>query len=73
MSEEVFGPNVWLIDEMYRQYLDTPDSVAESWRDFFADYKPSPMNSELSNLVVKNEAPKKLKNRLKSVNQKIPV
>jgi len=59
MSEEVFGPNVWLIDEMYRQYLDSPDSVAESWRDFFADYKPSPMNTEVTNLVAKKDEPEK--------------
>src|SRR5438445_6786749 len=35
-----FGPNSWLIDEMYQQALESPDSVAEPWRDFFADYHP---------------------------------
>jgi 2-oxoglutarate decarboxylase len=35
-----FGPNSWLIEEMYQQYLDSPESVAEPWRDFFADYNP---------------------------------
>src|SRR5438105_2905802 len=35
-----FSPNTWLIDEMYQQYLDSPDSVSEAWRDFFADYTP---------------------------------
>jgi 2-oxoglutarate dehydrogenase E1 component len=35
-----FGANVWLIDEMYRRYLESPDSVGESWREFFADYRP---------------------------------
>ena len=35
-----FGPNSWLIEEMYQQYLDSPDSVSEPWRDFFADYSP---------------------------------
>src|SRR5579864_3535307 len=35
-----FGPNSWLIDEMYQQFLDSPDSVSEAWRDFFADYSP---------------------------------
>jgi 2-oxoglutarate dehydrogenase E1 component len=33
------GPNAWLVDEMYEQYLDDPSSVSESWRDFFADYR----------------------------------
>src|SRR5438270_2070612 len=37
-ATESFGANVWLVDEMYERYLDDPESVAESWRDFFADY-----------------------------------
>src|SRR5690606_14567284 len=27
-------------DEMYEQYLADPQSVSESWREFFADYRP---------------------------------
>ena len=34
-----FGPNAWLVDEMYDQYKQDPNSVSESWREFFADYK----------------------------------
>src|SRR5689334_2169709 len=34
------GPNAWLVDEMYEQYLADPTSVNESWQDFFADYRP---------------------------------
>jgi 2-oxoglutarate dehydrogenase E1 component len=52
----LFGPNVWLIDEMYRQYMESPDSVAESWRDFFADYQPSPLKTEVSQPAI--EVPK---------------
>ncbi|MCU1458660.1 MAG: 2-oxoglutarate dehydrogenase, subunit, partial [Actinomycetia bacterium] len=37
---EDLGPNSGLVEEMYRQYLDDPTSVSESWRDFFADYTP---------------------------------
>ncbi len=37
----VYGPNTWLIDEMYRQYRQDPASVGEHWRDFFADYSPT--------------------------------
>ncbi|KPL14747.1 MAG: alpha-ketoglutarate decarboxylase [Bacteroides sp. SM23_62] len=51
----LFGPNVWLIDEMYRQYLQNPDSVAESWRDFFADYKPSPFKTEVPQKQVETQ------------------
>src|SRR5207248_9852530 len=32
-----FGPNAWLVDEMYDQYRADPSSVSESWRDFFSD------------------------------------
>ena len=38
-STSTLGPNAWLVDEMYEQYLDDPSSVSENWRDFFADYK----------------------------------
>ena len=34
------GANMWLVDELYRRYRDDPDSVAESWRDFFEGFKP---------------------------------
>ncbi|HEX8134936.1 MAG TPA: 2-oxo acid dehydrogenase subunit E2, partial [Actinomycetes bacterium] len=35
-----FGPNVGLIDEMYRKFLDDPESVSEAWREFFAENEP---------------------------------
>jgi 2-oxoglutarate decarboxylase len=35
-----FGPNDWLVEDMYEQYRADPSSVSESWRDFFADYQP---------------------------------
>ncbi len=34
-----FGPNAWLVDEMYDRYRQDPDSVSESWQEFFADYR----------------------------------
>src|SRR3954449_436778 len=36
-----FGPNAWLVDEMYDQYVQDPNSVSESWREFFEDYRPA--------------------------------
>src|SRR4051794_41375530 len=36
-----FGPNEWLVYEMYQQYLKDPESVDKAWWDFFADYQPS--------------------------------
>jgi 2-oxoglutarate decarboxylase len=37
-----FGPNAWLVDDMYDRYLVDPSSVAPSWREFFSDYRPAP-------------------------------
>jgi 2-oxoglutarate dehydrogenase E1 component len=38
-----FGPNAWLVDDMYDRFLADPNSVSESWREFFADYRPAPV------------------------------
>ena len=38
---ESFGPNEWLVDELYEQYLKDKDSVDPAWWDFFADYQPT--------------------------------
>ncbi|MER7171381.1 multifunctional oxoglutarate decarboxylase/oxoglutarate dehydrogenase thiamine pyrophosphate-binding subunit/dihydrolipoyllysine-residue succinyltransferase subunit [Streptomyces mesophilus] len=48
-----FGPNEWLVDEIYQQYLQDPNSVDRAWWDFFADYKPggnaaAPLKTESS-------------------------
>ena len=36
-----FGPNEWLVDEIYQQYLTDKSSVDPAWWDFFADYVPT--------------------------------
>ncbi|HEY3484923.1 MAG TPA: multifunctional oxoglutarate decarboxylase/oxoglutarate dehydrogenase thiamine pyrophosphate-binding subunit/dihydrolipoyllysine-residue succinyltransferase subunit [Ilumatobacteraceae bacterium] len=36
-----FGANSWLVEEMYEQYRADPNSVGESWREFFEDYRSS--------------------------------
>src|SRR5271169_1654368 len=38
-----FGPNAWLVDDMYDRFLADPGSVSDSWREFFADYRPAPV------------------------------
>ena len=43
-----FGPNEWLVDEMYEQFLKDPNSVDENWKAFFAAQNgslPSPNGS----------------------------
>jgi 2-oxoglutarate dehydrogenase E1 component len=36
-----FGANSWLVDEMFAQYVTDPESVGESWKEFFSDYRPA--------------------------------
>ena len=35
-----FGPNEWLVDELYQQYLQDKNSVDKAWWEFFEDYRP---------------------------------
>ncbi len=37
-----FGPNQWLVDELYQRYQADPGSVDQAWWNFFADYEPQP-------------------------------
>jgi len=36
-----FGPNEWLVDELYQQFQQDPSKVDRAWWDFFADYQPA--------------------------------
>ncbi|MGH3682670.1 MAG: 2-oxoglutarate dehydrogenase E1 subunit family protein, partial [Natronosporangium sp.] len=36
-----FGPNEWIVEDMYQRYLADPASVDPAWHEFFADYQPS--------------------------------
>ncbi|MBW3604335.1 MAG: multifunctional oxoglutarate decarboxylase/oxoglutarate dehydrogenase thiamine pyrophosphate-binding subunit/dihydrolipoyllysine-residue succinyltransferase subunit [Actinobacteria bacterium] len=40
-DSQQFGANLWLVDEMYQQFLREPDSVSETWQEFFSDYRPA--------------------------------
>ena len=44
-----FGPNEWLVQEMYERYQSDPSSVDKAWWDFFADFKG---NSSLNGAVI---------------------
>ena len=35
-----FGPNEWLVDELYEQYRQDKNSVDKAWWSFFEDYRP---------------------------------
>jgi 2-oxoglutarate dehydrogenase E1 component len=36
-----FGPNEWLVDELYQQYLTDKNAVDPAWWEFFEDYQPT--------------------------------
>ena len=40
-----FGPNEWLVEEMYQRFLDDPNTVDPAWHEFFADYRPTDTSS----------------------------
>ena len=46
-----FGPNAWLVDDMYDRFLADPDSVSASWREFFADYQRSTVPTVATSIV----------------------
>ncbi|HLW44967.1 MAG TPA: hypothetical protein VKR78_02040, partial [Acidimicrobiales bacterium] len=50
-SDGAFGPNAWLVDDMYDRFLADPTSVSESWRDFFTDYRPAPLPAPMEALA----------------------
>ena len=52
-----FGPNAWLVDDMYERFLADPSSVSESWREFFADYRPAPVPAPPTPMPAPVQAP----------------
>jgi 2-oxoglutarate dehydrogenase E1 component len=50
-----FGPNEWLVDEMYERYQADPTSVDKAWWDFFADYTPP---TQVTDSTAANNAPR---------------
>ena len=35
-----FGQNTWLVEEMYQQFKEDPNSVDPSWHDLLKNYEP---------------------------------
>ena len=52
-----FGPNEWIVEDMYQRYLADPTSVDPAWHDFFADYKPGPDGAEQATAAPTKTAP----------------
>jgi len=40
IDASALGPNMWLIDELYRRYREDPESVGPDWREFFEGFRP---------------------------------
>jgi multifunctional 2-oxoglutarate metabolism enzyme len=51
-----FGPNQWLVDELYQRYLADPGSVDQAWWSFFADYQAQPEASGLTGSGQRSQA-----------------
>lgn len=44
---KTFGPNDWLVEEMYERFRSDPNSVSKNWQDFFADnFRPETKSRE---------------------------
>ncbi|WP_420456647.1 multifunctional oxoglutarate decarboxylase/oxoglutarate dehydrogenase thiamine pyrophosphate-binding subunit/dihydrolipoyllysine-residue succinyltransferase subunit [Rubrivirga sp.] len=41
----MFGFNSGYVEDLYAQYRQNPESVSESWREFFADFDPGPTHA----------------------------
>ncbi|MDP8955566.1 MAG: multifunctional oxoglutarate decarboxylase/oxoglutarate dehydrogenase thiamine pyrophosphate-binding subunit/dihydrolipoyllysine-residue succinyltransferase subunit [Actinomycetota bacterium] len=41
IDPSALGPNMWLVDEMYRRFRENPESVGAAWREFFEDFRPT--------------------------------
>ena len=53
-----FGPNEWLVQEMYEKFQSDPSSVDKAWWDFFADFKGTPsLNGSINSNPTKPGVP----------------
>ncbi len=52
-----FGPNAWLVDDMFDRFLADPESVSASWRQFFAHYQRSTVPTVATALASRTTVP----------------
>jgi 2-oxoglutarate decarboxylase len=52
-----FGPNEWMVDELYQRYLADPGSVDRAWWSFFADYRPARVNGTIPHPAMPDGGP----------------
>ena len=69
-----FGPNEWLVQEMYEKYQSDPSSVDKAWWDFFADFKGTPsLNGSTNSNPGKPSGPPIPKAQLAKTNSDQPI
>ncbi|MBN9097281.1 MULTISPECIES: multifunctional oxoglutarate decarboxylase/oxoglutarate dehydrogenase thiamine pyrophosphate-binding subunit/dihydrolipoyllysine-residue succinyltransferase subunit [unclassified Pseudonocardia] len=56
-TADQFGPNEWLVEEMYQRFLDDPSAVDPAWHEFFADYRPAETPGEVATTSSNGVAP----------------
>ena len=54
-SENTFGQNSWLVDEMFQQYKEDPNSVDAEWRELF-DQKGAPKTAKGTPTITPSDA-----------------
>ncbi len=52
-----FGPNEWLVDELYEQYKKDRNSVDKAWWEFFENYTPGQGTGGSNGTSAKGDAP----------------
>jgi 2-oxoglutarate dehydrogenase complex dehydrogenase (E1) component-like enzyme len=50
-SSALYGSNAYYIEDLYEQYLENPQSVAESWREKFAAFSTGVTDTPHSPIV----------------------
>ncbi|MGI9132103.1 MAG: multifunctional oxoglutarate decarboxylase/oxoglutarate dehydrogenase thiamine pyrophosphate-binding subunit/dihydrolipoyllysine-residue succinyltransferase subunit, partial [Candidatus Nanopelagicaceae bacterium] len=67
-----FGPNEWLVDEMYERFLADPNSVDAAWGEFFSDYTPNASAASNSSAASNGKVIPTLDNAPKGGNPPLP-
>lgn len=75
--ESVFGPNFALVEELYNQYQEDPESVPDHWRTYFDELEGKPAEvaekpEEEPHAEVRREEPKKEPSKKKKPEYVIP-
>ena len=68
-----FGPNEWLVDEIYQQYISDKNSVDSSWWEFFKDYSPADRTATKIATDAKNLTPVVEPLTKKSIEEIVPI